>query len=99
MNPFLSLGLEQMRLALAAQEVMAHRFAALARGGAKAEAEYEKMIIEKMFAPAEAIAATVAASVRQPQHLARLGRAATGAYGKRVRANRRRLRRRARSAA
>ncbi|MBB5752299.1 hypothetical protein [Prosthecomicrobium pneumaticum] len=99
MNPFLSLGLEQMRLALAAQEVIAHRLAALASPGAFATAEYEKMIVEKMFAPAEAMAAVIAASVKGPLSVVETSRVVTGAYGKRIRANRRRLRRRARSAA
>jgi hypothetical protein len=62
----------------------------IAQGGAKAEAEIQRMIAEKVTALAEAqVAATVATLKGSKKH--RVAKKALGVYAKRVRRNRRRL--------
>ncbi len=62
----------------------------MAQGGAKAEAEAQRMITEKVVALAEAqVAATAATLKGNAKH--RIAKKALGVYAKRVRRNRRRL--------
>jgi hypothetical protein len=73
-----------------AQTVMLLRGLRMAQGGAKAEAEIQRMVTEKVAALAEAqVAATVATLKGSKKH--RVAKKALGAYAKRVRRNRRRL--------
>jgi hypothetical protein len=73
-----------------AQTVMLLRGLRMAQGGAKARAEAQRMVTEKVSALAEAhVAATVATLKGRKKH--RIAKKALGVYAKRVRRNRRRL--------
>ena len=69
---------------------MALRLVRIAAGGARGKAETQRMMSEKLAALAEAQAA-VAASAIEGGSSHRAGKKMLGVYGKRVRANRRRL--------
>ena len=73
-----------------AQTVMFLRGLRMAQGGAKARAEAQRMVTEKVAALAEAqVAATVATLKGGKKH--RVAKKALGVYAGRVRRNRRRL--------
>jgi hypothetical protein len=73
-----------------AQAVILLRAFRMAQGGAKAEAEGQRMITEKAAALAEAqLAATVATLKGNKKH--RIAKKTLAVYAKRVRRNRRRL--------
>jgi uncharacterized RmlC-like cupin family protein len=89
-NPWLSLSFKAFQLAVEAQSVIALRMLRLAAGGANAQAEANRMVTEKILAAAEAqTAAAVAAMQGSKTHV--VAGKAVNAYGKRVRANKRRL--------
>ncbi|KMO15172.1 hypothetical protein [Methylobacterium indicum] len=81
-DSWLRLGLDTVRLGLEAQTVVALRLAKLSLGGSAAQAEAERMVIEKMEAAAEA-AITLAAG-GSPERVVR-------DYRRKVRANAHRL--------
>jgi hypothetical protein len=73
-----------------AQAVMLLRSMSIAKGGARAKAETQRMITEKVAALAEAqIAATAATLKGSKKH--RVANKALAVYARRVRRNRRRL--------
>jgi hypothetical protein len=89
-NPWLSFGLKAWQIGLEAQSVIALRMLRLAAGGARAEAEASRMVTEKILAAGEAqMAAVMAAIGGHKEHV--IAAKALNVYGKRVRANRRRL--------
>jgi len=92
-NPWLALTWKAAHLCIEAQSVMALRMLRLATGGARAEAEVQRMIAEKALAAAQAqtAAATALVTGRKP-HVA--ANKALRVYKKRVSANKRRLARR-----
>ena len=91
MNPFAlySLGLGMARLGFDSQRVVAERLNRLARGDTAAGVEAVRMVTEKAFALGEANArlAKAAASGRMEAALPGI----VALYGRKVRANRRRL--------
>jgi hypothetical protein len=89
-NPWLSLGMKAWQIGLEAQSVIALRMLRIAAGGARAQAETSRMVVEKVLAAGEAQAAATAATIRGHKKHVIAGKA-LNAYGKRVRANRRRL--------
>jgi hypothetical protein len=89
-NAWAALSAQVVRMCWEAQAVMFLRGLRMARGGAKAEAEAQRMITEKVAAFAEAqVAATAAALKGSRRH--RVAEKALGVYARRVRRNRRRL--------
>ena len=73
-----------------AQAVMLLRSMRIAKGGARAKAETQRMITEKVAALAEAQIAAAAATLKgSKKH--RVAKKALGVYARRVRRNRRRL--------
>jgi hypothetical protein len=93
LNPWLSFGLKAWQIGLEAQSVIALRMLRLAAGGAVAEVEASRMVMEKVAAASEAQMAAVMAAMRGHKEHVIAGKA-LNVYGKRVRANRRRLSRR-----
>jgi hypothetical protein len=90
LNPWLSFGLKAWQIGLEAQSVIALRMLRLAAGGVRAEAEASRMVTEKIMASGEAqMAAAMAAMGGHKEHV--IAAEALNVYGKRVRANRRRL--------
>jgi hypothetical protein len=89
-NPWLSFGLKAWQVGLEAQSVIALRMLRLAAGGARAEAEASRMVTEKILAAGEAQMSSATAALRGHKKHVVAGKA-LNAYGKRVRANRRRL--------
>jgi hypothetical protein len=89
-NPWLALASQAALLGFEAQRVMALRMMRLAGGGARGQAEAQRMVTEKFAAAAEAQAAAVAGAV-EGRSAQRTGNKMLGVYRKRVRANRRRL--------
>jgi hypothetical protein len=89
-NPWLSLSIKAWQIGLQAQSVIALRMLRMAAGGARAQAEASRMVVEKVLAAGEAQAATTVATMRGHKKHVVAGQA-LNAYGKRVRANRRRL--------
>lgn len=90
LNPWFSFGLKAWQIGLEAQSVIALRMLRLAAGGARAEAEASRMVTEKVMAAGEAqMAATMSAMGGHKEHV--IAAKALNVYGKRVRANRRRL--------
>jgi len=89
-NPWLSLGIKAWQIGLEAQSVIALRMLRMAAGGARAQAEASRMVVEKVLAAGEAQAAATVATIRGHKKHVVAGKA-LNAYGKRVRANRRRL--------
>lgn len=88
-NPWLSFGLKARQIGLEAQGVIAVRMLRLSAGGARAEAEASRMVTEKILAADEAQMAAAAVMSGRKKHV--VARKALNVYGKRVRANRRRL--------
>jgi geranylgeranyl pyrophosphate synthase len=90
LNPWLGLAQQATWLLFEAQWVVAARMARLAAGGALAQTESQRMVTEKtaVFVEANVIAAAAVVGGRKApataKHVLRM-------YGKRVRANRRRL--------
>lgn len=89
-NPWLALSSQAALLGLEAQRVMALRLMRMAVGGARGQAEAQRMVTEKMAAFVEAQAAVVAGAI-EGNGVGRLGKKALGPYKKRVRSNARRL--------
>jgi hypothetical protein len=90
LNLWFSFGLKAWQIGLEAQSVIALRMLRLAAGGARAEAEASRMVTEKVMAAGEAqMAAAMAAMGGDKEHV--IAAKALNVYGKRVRANRRRL--------
>jgi hypothetical protein len=90
LNPWLSFSLKVWQICLEAQCVIALRVLRLAAGGARAEAEASRMATEKILAAGQAQAAAATATMRGHKKHVVAGKA-LNIYGKRVRANRRRL--------
>ncbi|MBV8576942.1 MAG: hypothetical protein JOZ58_18130 [Acetobacteraceae bacterium] len=86
------LGFASARLALDAQDVIALRLAKLALGGPEAEREASLMVSEKYKAFADSQWLIVRAALRG--NAERAPASVVGLYGRRVRANKRRLRNR-----
>jgi hypothetical protein len=92
-NPWLAFSLKAMELGMEAQTVIALRMMRLAAGGARAEAEAQRMVTEKLSAATEAqVAAATALMTGRKSHVAAGN--ALRVVRKRVRANKRRLSRR-----
>ncbi len=89
-NPWLALSAQAAALGWEAQRVIALRLMRIAAGGASGRDEAQRMMTEKLAAAAEAQAA-VAASAIAGGSSHRAAKKVLGVYGKRVRANRRRL--------
>ena len=89
-NPWLSLSLKAFQLGIEAQSVIALRMLSFAAGGANAQAEANRMVTEKILAAVEAQTAAAVAAMRGSKTHVVAGKA-VNAYGKRIRANRRRL--------
>jgi hypothetical protein len=89
-NAWFALSSQAARVCWEAQAVMLLRGLRMAQGGAKAEAEAQRMITEKVAALAEAqVAATVATLKGSKRH--RVAKKALSVYASRVGHNRRRL--------
>ena len=89
-NAWFALSSQAARVCWEAQAVMLLRGLRMAQGGAKAEAEAQRMITEKVAALAEAqVAATVATLKGSKRH--RVAKKALSVYARRVRRNRHRL--------
>jgi hypothetical protein len=89
-NAWFALSAQAARMCWEAQSVMWLRSMRIAKGGARAKAETQRMITEKVAALAEAQIAATAAAVRgSKKH--RVAKKALAVYARRVRRNRRRL--------
>jgi hypothetical protein len=89
-NWWFALSTQALRMCWDAQAVMLLRSMRIAQGGARAEAEAQRMIAEKIAALAEAQLATTAALLKGNSRQ-RVAKKALTVYTKRVRRNRRRL--------
>jgi len=89
-NPWLALTCDAVRLGLEAQAVIALRLGRLAKGGAAGWTEAQRMTTEKITTLANAQVAA-AMMMLSGKHSAPVARKTIAIYGKRVRANRRRL--------
>jgi hypothetical protein len=91
-NTWCALSLQVARLGWEAQSVIALRMMRLATQSAGSQTEARRMVTEKVAAFAEAQAAGAGAAIKggKDHHVAKK---ALGVYKKRVRANRRRLKR------
>lgn len=85
-----STGMQMARLGVDMQIVIAERLSRLARGDVAAGAEAMRMVTEKTLALGEVNARLVSAAVAGRLH--RAGPEVVALYGRKVRANRRRLR-------
>jgi len=90
LNPLFTLSFQAARVGWEMQSVMALRLLRLMGGGASAQSEARRMVSDKMAALAEAqtSATTVAA---KGGNGAKVAKTVLNVYGKRVRANKRRL--------
>jgi hypothetical protein len=89
-NAWFALSAQAMRMCWDAQAVMLLRTLRIAKGGARAEAEAQRMVTEKLAALAQAqLAATAATLKGSKKH--RVAKKALAVYATRVRRNRRRL--------
>ena len=89
-NAWFALSAQAARMCWDAQAVMLLRSLRLAKGGARADTETQRMITEKVAALGEAqLAATVATLKGSKKH--RVAKKALAVYTTRVRRNRRRL--------
>ena len=89
-NAWIALSAQMARMCWEAQAVMLLRTMRIAKGGARAEAETQRMITEKIAAFAETQIAADAATLKgSKKH--RVAKKALGVYARRVRRNRRRL--------
>jgi hypothetical protein len=93
LNPWFALTFKTIQLGLDAQSVIALRMMRLASGGATAEAEMSRMVIDKAEAIAEAQGAATAAVMAGSKDYVVAGKT-LDVFRKRVRANKRRLSRR-----
>ncbi len=93
-NPWLDWSLKAFEFGLDAQRVIALRMLRVAAGGTVGQAELNRMVIEKISALAEAQAAVAMAVIDGHDDHA-VADKVLRVYHKRVRANRRRLSRRA----
>ncbi len=92
-NPWFDVALKAIQLGVEAQSVIALRMVRLAAGGALAQSEAQRMVIEKFAAVAEVQTAVAAGFLNgHEDHV--VASKALGAFKKRVRANKRRLSRR-----
>jgi hypothetical protein len=89
-NPWFALSSQAALLGLEAQRVMALRLMRLAAGGARGQAEAQRMITEKVAALVEAQAGAVVGAI-EGRGAQRIGKKAVGVYKRRVKANGRRL--------
>jgi hypothetical protein len=89
-NPWLEVALKATQLCVDAQSVMALRMIRLAAGGARAQGEAQRMVVEKVAAIAEAQAAAITAALNGHQDHVIVTKT-LGAFDRRVRANKRRL--------
>lgn len=89
-NAWFALSAQAMRTCWDAQAVMLLRTLRIAKGGARAEAETQRMITEKVAALAEAQLAATAATLKGSKKQ-RVAKKAMAVYARRVRRNRRRL--------
>jgi len=89
-NAWIALSAQAARMCWDAQTVMFLRTMRIAKGGARAEAETQRMFTEKVAALAEAQIAAAAATLKgSKKH--RVAKKALSVYARRVRRNRRRL--------
>ena len=89
-NAWFALSAQAARMCWEAQSVMLLRSMRIAKGGARAKAETQRMITEKVAALAEAQIAAAAATLKgSKKH--RVAKKALAVYAGRVRRNRRRL--------
>jgi hypothetical protein len=89
-NPWFDVAIKAMQLGVDAQNVMMLRMIRLAAGGAQAQSEAQRMVLEKITAVAEAqTAATSAILDGHEDHV--IVSKTLGAFDKHVRANKRRL--------
>lgn len=86
---FFTLGMSMARLGMDAQAVVAERLTRLARGDVAAGIEAQRMITEKTLALGEAQARLARALTTG--RMDTVGRDIVGLYGRKVRANRKRL--------
>jgi hypothetical protein len=89
-NEWFALSARTARLCWDAQAVMLLRVSRMAAGGAWAEAEAQRMIFEKAFTLAEAHTAATAMAAKGGKD-GRIAKKVLGVYGRRVRRNKRRL--------
>jgi hypothetical protein len=89
-NPWLEVALKATQLCVDAQSVVALRMIRLAAGGARAQGEAQRMVVEKVAAIAEAQAAAITAALNGHQDHVIVTKT-LGAFDRRVRANKRRL--------
>jgi hypothetical protein len=89
-NPWLALSAQAAALGWESQRVIGLRLMRMAAGGARGQAEAQRMVTEKVAALAEA-QAVVTASAFGGGSSHGAGKKVLDVYGKRVRANRRRL--------
>ena len=89
-NVWFALSAQAVRMCWDAQAVILLRSLRIAKGGARAKAETQRMISEKIAALTEAqLAATAATLKGSKKH--RVAKKALAVYAKRIRRNRRRL--------
>ena len=89
-NDWFALSLQTAKLGWEAQGVMALRVMRMATQPARSQTEARRMVTEKVAALGEAQAVAAAAVIRGGKSH-RVAKKVLGVYGKRVRANRRRL--------
>jgi hypothetical protein len=89
-NPWLDVAFKAIQLGFDAQSVIALRMIRLAAGGARAQGEAQRMVIEKVAAIAEAQTAAVLAMLNGHEDHVIVAKT-LGAFDQRVRANKRRL--------
>ncbi|MGB6537689.1 MAG: hypothetical protein WBF58_17200 [Xanthobacteraceae bacterium] len=91
-NSWLALSVQATRLGWEAQSVIALRIMRLATGGARGQAEANRMVTEKVAALAEAQGAAAAAAI-MGGNSERVAKSVMRVYRKRIRGNRRRFKR------
>jgi hypothetical protein len=89
-NSWFALSSQALMLGFEAQRVIWLRLMRLATGGARSQAEAQRMVTEKFAAFAEAQTAAVTTAI-EGGGSRRLGKKVAGVYKKRMRDNRRRL--------
>jgi len=89
-NAWFAISAQAVRMCWDAQAVILLRSLRLAKGGARADAETQRMITEKVAALAEAQLAVTAAMLKG-SNKRRVGKKALAVYARRVRCNRHRL--------
>jgi hypothetical protein len=95
-NPWLALSIKAFELGVDAQHVITLRWLRMASGGTAAQAEFTRMVAEKVAAVAEAQVAVATAALDGTSDHATAGKVLT-VFRKRVRANKRRLTRQRKS--